>query len=147
MSQPLVSSLPETAVAYRGELIAALDQVQVQNPDGTVATEILLPILQKWRADEALGELDHVYHVLEQDYTASQLSARGLVSRDLSLVQALNHVAGEAGFSLFLAVVWKLKEPGQDGAYDASNRRWGSYYVDYEDTFDAYDEHDQVIGP
>lgn len=38
-------------------------------------------------------------------------------------VEALKAVAEEANVRIFLALVWKIKEPGEEGAYDENNKQ------------------------
>ncbi|KAH8168966.1 hypothetical protein LIA77_11092 [Sarocladium implicatum] len=145
MSRTSELSVSEAVIAYKKDLHDALGNVGCADDETT--TQALQSVLERWPASDGVAELDHICHVLEQDYLASELSLGGLNSQDLGQFQALQTATQGLGFFVFFALVWKARNEGDEGAYDANKRQWGSHYFDYEDTFDGYDEKIHSVSP
>jgi hypothetical protein len=136
--RPPSLELSTSSIEYKRDLQTAVDGLKQSHQ--STALQHLKHTLSRWPApDDGHKPLNHVYHVLENDYTEEELLLRIFQPNDMAEIEALTSISETANVRLFLALVWKIKEPGEDGAYDPDNNEWGSHYIDFEDNLDDYD--------
>lgn len=81
---------------------------------------------------------EHIYHVLEHEYTEANVSLGALKLQDLAQVQALKHIASSLPVHVFLALLEK-EEMGCVG-YDPCDLQYGENPWDSEDDYHHIDE-------
>ncbi|KAK4242781.1 hypothetical protein C8A03DRAFT_29011 [Achaetomium macrosporum] len=100
--------------------------------------------LQRWLAcgqqqdDGAQSSDNHVYYLLDHEYTEASISLNALKLQDLARVQCLKQLANELEFDILLAVL----EKRQDGGVEMDWSRHGRRKKWYEDE----DDYDYVVG-
>jgi hypothetical protein len=141
--------LPASAIAYKKDLRAAIEQIG--EPSDTNSVGRLKEILLEWPGpDEDERPLTHVYHALAHDYAEDRLSLSGLDEKDSSVVKILQNIATGADIKIFLALVWRIKEPGEEGAFDARaepEEGEGPRYIDIEDNYEDYEQNEREDDP
>lgn len=140
---------PDSAIAYKKDLRTAIDQVG--EPSDAESVDHLKDTLSSWPApDPDTRSLTHVYHGLVHDYAEDQLSLSGLEAEDFNLLKVLQRIAIEANVKIFLALVWRIKEPGEEGAFDERaepQEGEGPRYIDIEDNYEDYEQNEMEDSP
>jgi hypothetical protein len=141
--------LPHSAIVYKKDLRAAIEQIEESRDTDSVGR--LKEILLGWPApDEDERPLTHVYHALAHDYTEDQLSLSGLDAKDSNVVKTLQGTAAEVNVNIFLALVWRIKEKGEEGAFDHRATLAGDEgprYIDIEDNLGDYEMTEREDNP
>ncbi|KAK3328671.1 hypothetical protein B0T19DRAFT_442560 [Cercophora scortea] len=149
-TQPSLHVLPVTS-GYRWVLTYNLAiEPGLERPSASLTSagpQQLRHTLRRWLAQDPDADCDeifeHLYFILDHQYTEANISLRGLKGADLARVQCLQAVAAELEIDVFLAVLEKTEEGTHEieevFESSVSIKKLGNLIQEGRDLFDTND--------